>query len=180
MALSATPYRFLVSLSNTDSHVYAELKFVIARHPSETEDRLLTRLLAYLLWYHEQVEFGRGLSDSDEAALWQIGLDGQIEHWIDVGLPDAERMTKAARKSKKYALLVYGNRRIWQDKELTKAIKSEMEILAVPEEVLAGLKPLLSRNMKIELTVADDTFYLTVIDGMEHHSIVFQFIALHS
>lgn len=179
MALSSTPYKFSVSLSNTDQHIYSELKIVIARHPSETEDRLLTRLLAYLLWYHEQLEFGRGLSDSDEAALWQISLDGQIEHWIDVGLPDAERMTKASRKAKKYSLLVYGNRRIWQDKELPKAATTEMNIFAVPEEVFAELKPLLGRNMKIELTVADDTFYLTVMDGAENHSIVFQFIDLH-
>lgn len=179
MALSSTPYKFSVALSNTDAHVYTELKFVIARHPSETEDRMITRLIAYLFWYHEHLEFGRGLSDTGEAALWEVALDGQVEHWIDVGLPDAERMTKASRKGQRYSVLVYGNRRIWVEKVLPKVVSADMQIFAVPDDTLAQIKALLSRNMKLDLTIADGTFYLSILDSnSENQSIVFQLITL--
>ena len=95
MALQATPYKISLDISDTDRGVYESVKFTVARHPSETEIRLASRILAYALFYHPQLAFGRGLSDSDEAALWQIDLTGALEHWIDVGQPDAERIIKA-------------------------------------------------------------------------------------
>lgn len=70
MALQSTPYKADISLTDLDRGVYETLRLTVARHPSETEERLAVRLLAYVLWYGEQIAFGRGLSDVDEPALW--------------------------------------------------------------------------------------------------------------
>ncbi len=95
MALQSTPYKVELNLTDIDRNVYENLRFTVARHPSETEERLCVRLIAYALWYHEQLAFGRGLSDVDEPALWEKSLDDRVLHWIEVGQPDAERITGA-------------------------------------------------------------------------------------
>ena len=101
MALSATPYKVDVNLTDLDRNVYETLRFTVARHPSETEERMCARLIAYLLWYNEALAFGRGLSDVDEPALWEKSLDGRVLHWIEVGLPDAERLTWCSRRAER-------------------------------------------------------------------------------
>ena len=92
MALQATPYKVELNLTDLDRSVYENLRFTVARHPSETEERLAVRILGYALWYGEQLGFGRGLSDVDEPALWEKSLDDRVLHWIEVGQPDAERL----------------------------------------------------------------------------------------
>ena len=83
MALQATPYKVELNLTDIDRNVYENLRFTVAKHPSETEERLCVRLIAYALWYHEQLAFGRGLSDVDEPALWEKSLDDRVLHWIE-------------------------------------------------------------------------------------------------
>lgn len=116
MALQATPYKVELNLTDLDRGVYENLRFTVARHPSETEERLGVRLIAYALWYSEQLAFGRGLSDVDEPALWEKSLDGRVLHWIEVGQPDAERVTWCSRRAERVSLLAYGNLRVWQGK----------------------------------------------------------------
>ena len=95
MAQPSTTYKFELNLTDLDRGVYENVRQTIARHPSETEERMAVRLLAYALWYNENLSFGRGLSDVDEAALWEKSLDDRVLHWIEVGQPDAERLTGA-------------------------------------------------------------------------------------
>ncbi|WP_165678814.1 YaeQ family protein, partial [Metapseudomonas otitidis] len=116
MALQATPYKVELNLTDLDRGVYETLRFTVARHPSETEERLAVRLIAYGLWYHEQLAFGRGLSDVDEPALWEKSLDDRVLHWIEVGQPDAERITWCSRRCERFSLLAYGSLRVWQTK----------------------------------------------------------------
>ena len=118
MALQATPYKIELSLTDLDRGVYENLRFTVARHPSETEERLAVRLIAYALWYDPQLAFGRGLSDVDEPALWEKSLDDRVLHWIEVGQPDAERMTWCSRRTERFSLVAYGNLRVWQAKVL--------------------------------------------------------------
>ena len=100
MALQATPYKVEFNLTDLDRGVYENLRFTVARHPSETEERMAARLIAYALLYHQQLAFGRGLSDVDEPALWEKSLDDRVLHWIEVGQPDAERMTWCSRRTR--------------------------------------------------------------------------------
>ena len=126
MALQSTPYKADISLTDLDRGVYETLRLTVARHPSETEERLAVRLLAYVLWYGEQIAFGRGLSDVDEPALWEKSLDGRVLHWIEVGQPDAERITWCSRRCERFSLLAYGNLRVWQTRISALSWSSEM------------------------------------------------------
>jgi uncharacterized protein YaeQ len=166
MALQATPYKISLDISDTDRGVYESVKFTVARHPSETEIRLASRILAYALFYHPQLAFGRGLSDSDEAALWQIDLTGALEHWIDVGQPDAARIIKASRRAPAMSVLVYGNARLWRDKVLPQvAHLSTVRVLALPQEGLAEVANKLQRNTHWGVLISDGQIYIS--DGDE-------------
>ena len=137
MAQPSTTYKFELNLTDLDRGVYENVRQTIARHPSETEERMAVRLLAYALWYNENLSFGRGLSDVDEAALWEKSLDDRVLHWIEVGQPDAERLTWCSRRTERTSLLAYGSLRVWQNKvvDAVKGLKN-LSIAAVPQDVL--------------------------------------------
>jgi uncharacterized protein YaeQ len=169
MALPATPYKISLDISDTDRGVYQSVKFTVARHPSETELRLASRVLAYALFYHPQLSFGRGLSDSDEAALWEHDLTGQIQHWIDVGQPDAARVIKASRRAPRMSVLVYGNARLWCDKVLPQfAHLTNVRVLVLPQEALAVIARKLQRNTHWGVMISDGQLYLSDADEQIH------------
>lgn len=175
MALKSTPYKFRISLSDTDRAIYDDLNLTVARHPSETEPRLAARVLAYALWYHEQLAFGRGLSDVDEPALWQKALDGRIEHWIDVGLPDAERLISASRRSERCSLLVYGQNRVWAGKTLPAvAQQANLSIVALPQEPLEALSNDLPRGVSWGVMISDGVLYVS--DESTQHELVLDWL----
>ncbi len=160
MALSSTPYRVRISLSDTDRGLYGEHSFTIARHPSETELRMTARLLAWGLWWDERLAFGRGLSDVDEPALWRHSLDGQIEHWIDVGRPDADRMTRAARHQSRASVLAYGPVEVWRDTVVPRVMQQPgLEIAVLPPEA-ESLADDLPRKIDWSLMISDDVLYV--------------------
>lgn len=105
VAQSATVYQLNIELSDIDRNVYESLSFRVAQHPSEPTDRLVTRILAYTLLYEEGLEFGRGVSDADEPALWTHDLTGALLHWIDVGTPAADRIHLAAKKAPRVTIV---------------------------------------------------------------------------
>ena len=162
MALKSTPYKIQLNLTNIDQGIYEDLRLTIARHPSEKEQRLATRVLAYALWYHEQLAFGRGLSDADEPALWQKALDGRIEHWIDIGQPDAERLIAASRRSERCSLLVYGQNRVWAGKILP-AVRQQknLHIAVLPQEPLEALASELPRSIDWSVMISDGVLYVS-------------------
>jgi len=175
MALQATPYKISLDISDTDRGVYESVKFTVARHPSETELRLASRVLAYALFYHPQLTFGRGLSDSDEAALWQHDLTGQIQHWIDVGQPDAARVIKASRRAPELSILVYGNARLWCDKVLPQfAQLSNVRVVLLPQEALTAIASKLQRNTHWGVMISDGQLYLS--DGDEQITVALQYL----
>lgn len=162
MALQATPYKVTLDISDIDRGVYETVKITVARHPSETELRLVSRIIAYAMFYHEHLAFGRGLSETEEAALWQTSLDGQIEHWIDVGQPDADRIIKASRRAPRMSVLVYGNTRMWADKVLgkTESLKN-VRILALPEQEHAKLAGSIGRNIHWGVMITDGVLFIS-------------------
>src|ERR1700723_1803399 len=104
MALGATVYSFKIELADSDRGVYVPLDLRVARHPSETEDHLLTRVLAYCLEYSEGISFSNGLFDSDQPAIAVRDLTGQLRVWIDVGAPEAARLHRAAKLAPRVAI----------------------------------------------------------------------------
>lgn len=175
MALQATPYKVELNLTDIDRNVYENLRFTVAKHPSETEERLCVRLIAYALWYHEQLAFGRGLSDVDEPALWEKSLDDRVLHWIEVGQPDAERITWCSRRAERFTLLAYGNLRVWQGRVLEplRALKN-IHVLAVDQEALANLAQDLPRALSWSVMISDGELFVT--DERGQHEIPLQWL----
>ena len=170
MALQATPYKVECNLTDMDRGVYESLRFTVARHPSETEERLGARLVAYALYYDERLAFGRGLSDVDEPALWEKSLDDRVLHWIEVGQPDAERLTWCSRRAERVTLVAYGNLRVWQERILpnVKNLKN-LTIVALDSEVLQAVTQDFSRSIQWDIMISDGAFFIT--DGQGQHEL---------
>ncbi|MEO4049061.1 YaeQ family protein [Pseudomonas sp. CAU 1711] len=176
MALQATPYKVELNLSDLDRNLYQNLRFTVARHPSETEERLAVRLIAYALWYDEQLAFGRGLSDVDEPALWQKSLDDRVLHWVEVGQPDAERMTWCSRRTERFSVLAYGSLRVWQNKVLdgVRSLKN-LNVAAVGQEALEALARDLPRSIEWSVMISDGQLFVT--DERGQHEIPLEWLA---
>jgi len=164
MALGATIYVFNVELADSDRSVYQPLELRVARHPSETGEFLLARLLAYCLEYTEGIAFSKGLSDPDEPAIAVRDLTGALRAWIEVGAPDAARLHRASKAAPRVA--VYAHRNATQ---LAARYRSErihraesLELYALDSEWLAALAPRLTRRMGLSLTVAAGHLYLSL------------------
>lgn len=170
MALTATTYKVFLDLSDTDRGIYKAVHMTVARHPSETEERMAARILAYGFWYDEHLEFGRGLSEVDEPALRLRGLDGRTEHWIDVGRPDADRLIWCARRCPRTSLLAYGNVDQWAEQVLPRVTGMDrLEIAVLPREAMDALAVDLPRKIEWGLMITDGVLY--VGDGERQHDL---------
>lgn len=176
MALQATPYKVELNLTDLDRGVYENLRFTVARHPSETEERLAVRLIAYALWYSESLAFGRGLSDVDEPALWEKSLDDRVLHWIEVGQPDAERITWCSRRTERFSLVAYGSLRVWQGKVLdsVRGLKN-LNVVAVGQEALEALAADLPRSLSWSVMISEGSLFIT--DERGQHEIPLGWLA---
>lgn len=164
MALGATVYNFKIELADSDRGVYAPLDLRIARHPSETEEYLLTRVLAYCLEFTEGISFSSGLSDSDQPAISVRDLTGALRVWIDVGAPEAARLHRAAKLAGRVAIYTHKDA-----EQLTARLSAEkihraeaLELYAVDRDWLAALTVRLARRMEFALTVSDRHVYLSL------------------
>ena len=170
MALSATVYNFDVELADTDRGVYESLALRVARQPSETEEFLVARVLAYLLEYREGIAFSRGLTEPDEPAIAVRDLTGELTAWIDVGLPDAARLHKAQK-----AMKAGGRVAVYTHKDpalLLKQLEGEkihraeaLELYALDAALIGALVARLERRVAFSLTVTDRELYLALGDG---------------
>jgi uncharacterized protein YaeQ len=157
-------YVFEVRLNDADRGVYETLTLRVARHPSETPEFLVTRLLAYCLEYQEGIEFSKGLSEPDEPAISVRDLTGALQQWIEVGAPDALRLHKAAKAAPAVALYVHRD----VDTVLSRLAGERihraeaLRICAIDRELLAAFVARLDRRLSFDLAVADRTLYLTV------------------
>jgi uncharacterized protein YaeQ len=114
MALKATIFKADVQIADMDRHYYQDHVLTIARHPSETDERMMVRVLAFILHAHEALVFGKGLSADDEPDIWQKDLTGAIKLWIEVGQPDEKRIMKACGRAEKVFIYSYSsNSSIW-------------------------------------------------------------------
>jgi len=164
VALTATVYTFDIELSDVDRSVYETLSLRVARHPSETEDFLLTRVLAYCLEYGEGIGFSSGLSTPDEPALAVRDLTGQILVWIEIGAPDAARLHKASKAAGRVVLYTHKDpdkvAAAWAGERIHRA--SELELYAIDRALLAQLVTRLARRMVFALLVTDRHLYVTL------------------
>ncbi|CAN0435192.1 unnamed protein product [Phaeothamnion confervicola] len=164
MALSATIHVFEIELADSDRGVFQPLELRVARHPSETADFLLTRVLAYCLEYCEGIAFSRGISDTDEPTLAVRDLTGALLAWIDVGSPEAARLHKAGKAAPRVAVYTHKDPDQWIARLASERIHrvEQLEIHSINREWLAALTKKLSRRMAFTLTVSERHIYLSM------------------
>lgn len=166
MAPKSTVYKAKLQVSDMDRHYYASHELVLAQHPSETDERLMVRLLAFALLADERLEFGRGLSTDDEPDLWRKDLTGAIEQWVELGQPDESRLRKASGRAGEVVLITYGGRGAdlwWEKNEAALARLKNLRVLDVSTDDSKALAGLLKRGMDLQALVQDRV--LQLIDG---------------
>lgn len=152
-----------LQISDMDRNYYATHNLVLAQHPSETDERLMVRLLAFAMYADERLEFGRGLSDEDEPALWRRDYAGDIELWIDLGNPDESRIRKACARARQVVVLNYGGRAsdLWWEKSAGALSRlKNLTVLALPADVPEQLAALGERGMRLDVLVQDGELQL--------------------
>ncbi len=158
MAPKATIYKAELQVSDMDRHYYATHALTLARHPSETNERLMVRLLAFALHADERLEFGRGLSTDDEPDLWRKSLTGEIEQWIELGQPDEQRIRKACGRARQVVVISYSGRsaEIWWDKIADGLARSKnLTVIDIPAAWVQSLTALANRNMQLQCLIQD-------------------------
>lgn len=163
MALKPTIYKVDLGVSDMDRNVFASHNLTVALHPSETLERMAVRLIAFALNSDEQLNFSRGLSNVDEPAIWQVSLDDRIEHWVDVGQPDVDRIKKALGRSEKVSLYSYGSSvDIWWAGVQTGMENLAVSVWALPMEPIQALAEAIGRTCEITVTITEGEIYLAL------------------
>lgn len=163
MALNATIYKAELSISDMDRNYYATHALTLARHPSETEERLMVRLLAFALYADERLAFGKGVSDEDEPALWRKDYSDAIELWIELGQPDESRIRKACGRARQVVVLTYGGHAadLWWSKAGGHLARCQnLSVLDIDEASVRALVALCDRGMRLQVLVQDGELQL--------------------
>jgi uncharacterized protein YaeQ len=164
LALGATIYTFDIELADSDRAVYQTLNLRVAQHPSETPDYLLTRVLAYCFEYAEGIAFSKGLSDPDDPAIAVRDLTGALQAWVDIGLPEPERLHRASKAAPRVAVYTHKDPAQWAGKLADARIHraDKLEVLALDRAWLAQWVSRLERRMAFSLARSEGEIYLTV------------------
>jgi uncharacterized protein YaeQ len=164
MAIKATIFKANLQIADMERHYYQDHTLTLARHPSETDERLMVRLLAFALHAHEYLEFGQGMTDDDEADLWRKDLTGAIELWIDVGIPDEKLIRKACGRAGQVVVYSYGGRvaDMWfaQNRAQFERQKN-LTVINLSQESTRELARLAQRTMDLQCTIQDGQVWLS-------------------
>lgn len=159
MAPKATVVKVELQVTDMDRHYYASHNLTLAQHPSETDERLMVRLLAFALYADERLEFGRGLSDEDEPALWRRDYTGEIEQWIEVGQPDESRLRKASGRARAVQLVMFGSSNLtdtwWKRNGAALNKLSSLEVMDLPGDFVTEWGKLIERTMTWSVIIED-------------------------
>lgn len=163
MAIKATIFKANLQIADMERHYYKDHALTLARHPSETDERMMVRLLAFALHAHEYLEFGQGMTSDDEADLWQKDLTGSIELWIDVGIPDEKLIRKACGRATQVVVYCYGGRvaEMWFAQNSAQFERQKnLTIVNLPVESTRALAKLAQRTMNLQCTIQDGQVWL--------------------
>jgi uncharacterized protein YaeQ len=169
MALKATIFKAQIQLADIDRGVYLDHALTIARHPSETDERMMMRILALALHMPADdgrglPDLGKGLSDADEPDVAQIDLTGQIVHWIELGQPDDKRLAKASSRAEQVTVYSYASSTSvwWSGIESKLGRLPKVAVWQIPAEQSQALGALAERSMRWQITVQDGAAYVHV------------------
>ena len=164
MAQQATVYNFDIELADHDRGVYESLALRVARHPSESEEFLIARVLAYLLEYAEGIAFSRGIADPDEPTIGVRDLTGAVTAWIDIGTPDAARLHKASKAASRVVVYTHKDPRQFLERLAGEKIHraDSLELFAIDRELVSALVARLDRRVAFSVSVTDRELYLSI------------------
>jgi len=164
LALKATVFKAVLQVADMGRSYYHDHALTIARHPSETDERMMVRLLAFALHAHERLAFGQGIGSDDEPDLWRRDLTGAIEDWIDVGLPDEKHIRKACGRAAQVFVYGYGGHGAdtwWDQIGATLDRASNLTVMKLPVGTSRALSRLARRTMRLYCTIQDGQIWLT-------------------
>ncbi|WP_434212017.1 YaeQ family protein [[Pseudomonas] boreopolis] len=168
MALTATIRKAELQISDLDRGYYATHNLTLAQHPSETDERLMVRLLAFALFARERLEFGKGLSTDDEPDLWQRDYTGEIALWIDLGQPDESRVRKACNRAAEVAVVNYGGNAAemwWKKYGPVLARFANLQVIDIDAGSVEALGGRIQRGMRLNVLIQDGEVQLIGEDG---------------
>lgn len=156
MALKATVFKAQVQISDLDRHYYEQHVLTIARHPSETDARMMVRVAAFCLYADPRLTFTKGISTDDEPDLWQHSLTGEIERWIELGQPDERRLRQACGRSRQVVVIGYAGRATdlwWQQNHVGLGRLRNLRVIDLDPGEVEALTGLVERNMNLQCTL---------------------------
>ncbi len=158
MALKATIVKAELQISDMDRHYYAGHSLTLAQHPSETDTRLMVRLLAFALFAHERLAFGRGLSTDEDPDLWLRDYSGEIDQWFELGQPDESRLRRACGRAREVIVINYGGRAadLWWEKNASALSRlRNLRVLDLPADEVDALTALHARSLRLSVLIQD-------------------------
>ena len=168
MAQKSTIYKVEVSVSDMDRHYYESHKLTVAKHPSETDERLMVRILAFALNAHEHLEMTKGLSTDDEPDIWQKSLSGELDVWVALGLPSEKILRQSCGKAKQVVVYCYGGRtaEMWWDKVKNSTTRFDnLKVVNLSEQNTQALAELASRSMQLQVNIQDGEVMVSLEGG---------------
>ncbi|WP_457096745.1 YaeQ family protein [Lysobacter sp. P5_B9] len=163
MAPKATVIKAELQVTDLDRHYYASHNLILAQHPSETEERLMVRLLAFALHADTRLEFGRGLSDEEEPALWRRDYTDEIEQWIELGQPDESRIRKACGRAQQVIVITYSGHGadVWWNKNAASLARlKNLTVIDIDADSVAAVTALFERSMRMTAMIQDGELQL--------------------
>lgn len=163
MALKATIYKADLQIADMDRHYYGGHNLTIARHPSENDERMMLRVLAFALNANENLAFTKGLCDTEEPDIWEKDLTGAIRCWIELGQPDEKRLRQICAKSERVIVYCYnGNSaKMWWEQSKNKALRLDnLKVFNVNQEEIQELAKLANRSMQLQCTIQEEQIWL--------------------
>jgi uncharacterized protein YaeQ len=163
MALKATIFKAELQIADMDRHYYQDHALTIARHPSETDERMMIRILSFILHASDSLQFGKGLSADDEPDLWQKDLTGAITLWIEVGHPDEKRILKACGRAEKVFIYSYSSTsHIWWNQISSRIERAKnLTVVNLSSATSLALAKMAQRNMQLQCTIQDGQIWVT-------------------
>jgi uncharacterized protein YaeQ len=163
MVLKATIFKVSLQVADFDRNYFQDHTLTLARHPSETDERMMVRVLAFVLHADDALIFGKGLASEDEPDLWRKDLTGAIDQWIEVGLPDEKRIRRACGRASQIVVVTYGGRVAdmwWEQNQPALKKQDRLTVFNLPADESRALAAGASRNMSIQCTVQDGEVWM--------------------
>ncbi|WP_144213929.1 YaeQ family protein [Shewanella donghaensis] len=164
MAPKATVYKAALQIADMDRNYYADHQLTIAQHPSETDSRMMVRILAFIMNASESLQFSKGLCVDDEPELWEKSLSDEINLWIEFGQADEKWLRKACGRSKQVQLITYAGRSVpiwWKQNEQALQRYKNLSVFNISEESVTAMEAFVTRSMKLQVSISDGEIWIS-------------------